>query len=114
MFIQYLEIVTPDVDATCDALAKMHGVTFGDPEPGLGNARIAALKDGGKIGVRAPMRADEHPVVRPYMLVEDIDAAVEAARAAGAEIAMPPMEIPGSGKFALSSQGGIAPGLWKL
>ncbi len=112
MFIQYLEVVTPDVNATCDALERLHGVSFGEPDVGLGNARTAALKGGGKIGVRAPMREDEHPVVRPYLLVEDIEAAVKAAQAAGAQVALPPMEIPGGGKFAIYIQGGIEHGLW--
>ena len=115
MFIQYLEVVTPDVNATCDALERLHGVSFGEPDVGLGNARTAALKGGGKIGVRAPMREDEQPVVRPYLLVEDIEAAVKAAQAAGAQVALPPMEIPGGhGKFAIYIQGGIEHGLWKL
>jgi uncharacterized protein len=111
MPVQYLEIVTPDVDATCNVLARPHGVSFGEPDPSLGNARTAALRGGGRIGVRAPMRPDEHPVVRPYVLVQDIDA---AARAAGAEIAHPPLEIPGHGRFAIYVQGGIQHGLWQL
>jgi predicted enzyme related to lactoylglutathione lyase len=102
------------VDATCDALEKLHGVSFGAPEAALGNARTATLHGGGLLGVRAPMRADEEPVVRPYVLVDDIDAAVEAAQAAGAEIALPPMEIPGRGKCAIYFQGGIQHGLWQL
>lgn len=114
MKVQYLEIVTPDVDATCAAYAELHGVTFGPPDAGLGNARTAALANGGKIGVRAPMRETEEPVVRPYLLVDDIEAAVEAAQAAGGEIAHPPMEIPGHGKFAIYIQGGIQQGLWQL
>lgn len=112
--IQYLEIVTPDLDATCASLEKLHGVTFGAPDAGLGNARTAALKGGGRIGVRAPMHADEGPVVRPYVLVEDIEAAVDAAKAAGGEVALPPTEIPGHGTFAIYFQGGIQHGLWKL
>ena len=114
MQIHYLEIVTPDVDATCDALAKLHGVAFSTPVAELGNARTAALKSGGQIGVRAPMRADEEPVVRPYILVDDIDAATKAAEVAGGEIALPPMEIPDRGKFSIYIQGGIQHGLWQL
>lgn len=111
--IHYLEIVTPEVDATCDALAKAHGVKFGEPIPQFGNARTAQLRNGGRLGVRAPMRADEEPVVRPYLLVDDIDAAVEAVREAGGQFAMLPTEIPGEGRFAIYFLGGIQHGLWQ-
>ena len=111
--IHYLEIVTPDVDATCDALSAMHGVTFGEPVPEFGNARTAPLTGGGRLGVRAPMRDTEAPVVRPYVLVDDIQGAVEKAAGAGAEIAMPPMELPGQGTFAIYILGGIQHGLWQ-
>lgn len=114
MLVQYLEIVTADVDATCAALEKIHGISFGEPEAVLGNARTARLKSGGRIGVRAPMREDEDPVVRPYLLVDDIAAAVKAAEAGGGEFAMYPTEIPGHGKFAIYFQGGIQYGLWEL
>ena len=114
MQLHYLEIVTPDVDATCAAYAQLHGVSFADPEAGLGNARTAALPNGGKIGVRKPMHETEEPVVRPYFLVDDIDAATKAAVEAGGEIAHPPMEIPGHGKFAIYIQGHIHHGLWQV
>lgn len=112
--VHYLEVVTPDVQATCAALSGAHGVRFGEPEPALGNARTATLTGGGRIGVRAPLRPDERPVVRPYRLVGDIEAAVRAAVAAGAEVAMPPMELPGQGRFAIYLLGGIEHGLWQL
>jgi predicted enzyme related to lactoylglutathione lyase len=112
--VQYLEVVTADVDATCSALEKLHGVRFGEPEAALGNARTATLHGGGRVGVRAPMREDEEPVVRPYLLVDDIEAAVKAAEAAGGQFAMRPTEIPGHGKFAIYFQGGVQYGLWKL
>ena len=66
MNIQYLEIVTPDVDAVCATYAQLHGVTFGDADPGLGNARTAPLAGGGLVGVRAPMHETEEPVVRAW------------------------------------------------
>ncbi len=114
MHIHYLEIVTPNVDETCVALAAHHGVTFSAPEAAFGNARIAVLDGGGRIGVRAPMRDDEAPVVRPYMLVDDIEAATTAAEAAGADFAMRATEIPGHGMFAIYFLGGIQHGLWQL
>lgn len=113
MQIRYLEIVTPEVDAVCDTYGTLHGVTFSEPEPSLGGARTAELSDGGVIGVRGPLRADETPVVRPYLFVDDIQAAVDAAKEKGAEIAVPPMELPGQGTFAIFIQGGIESGLWQ-
>ena len=115
MKIQYLEIVTASVNETCDALAQAHGVVFSEPVAEFGNARIADLKDGGRIGVRAPLRETEDPVVRPYVLVDDIGAAVKAAEAAGAKVAMPPTEIPGGhGTFSIYILGGIEHGLWQF
>lgn len=113
MQVEYLEIVTPDVDATCATLAEIHGVTFGEPIAELGNARTTELSGGGRMSVRAPMAEHETPVVRPYVLVEDIQTAVQAAEAGGAMIAHPPMELPGQGTFAIYIQGGIHHGLWQ-
>jgi uncharacterized protein len=114
MRVQYLEIVTPDVDEVCAQYSKVHGVMFGEREPNLGGARTAKLMGGGMLGIRGPLRDDEMPVVRPYILVEDIAASVTAAADAGAEIALPPMELPGHGTCAIVVQGGIDFGLWQL
>lgn len=112
--VQYLEFVTPSVNETCDALAAAHGVVFSEPIAELGNARTADLADGGRIGVRAPMRATEQPIVRPYVLVDDIQSAVKAAENTGATVALPPMPIPGQGTFSIYILGGIEHGLWQL
>ncbi len=114
MQVHYLEIVTADVDAVCSCYEKLHGVKFGAPVAGLGNARVAELSDGGRVGVRAPMHESEAPVVRPYLRVADIDIGAKAAAAAGGEIAHPPMEIPGFGKFAIYIHGGVHHGLWQV
>lgn len=114
MQIHYLEIVTGEVDAVCAAYSAANGVQFGTPDPGLGNARTATLPAGRLVGVRAPMHESEQPVVRPYWLVDDIEAAVAAAVAAGGEVAHPPMEIPSHGTFAIYILGGVQHGLWQL
>jgi predicted enzyme related to lactoylglutathione lyase len=114
MRIQYLEIVTKEVDAVCAAYAAAIGVQFGEPDAGLGNARTAALSGGSLVGVRAPLHRSEEPVVRPYWLVNDIEAAVAGAVKAGGEVAHPPMKIPGHGTFAIYIQGGNHHGLWQL
>ena len=114
MRVQYLEVETREVDAVCAAYASALDVQFGEPDAGLGGARTARVEGGGLVGVRAPLRETEEPVVRPYWLVADIDAALAAAVHAGGEIALPPMEIPGHGTCAIYLQGGNDHGLWQL
>ena len=113
MKVQYLEIVTRDVDGVCESYATTHGVAFGDPVASLGGARTAELAGGGRVGVRRPLRETEEPVVRPYWRVDDIEAAVAAIEEAGGTIALPPMEIPGHGTIAIYLQGGNDHGLWQ-
>jgi hypothetical protein len=114
MRIHYLEIVTREVDAVCAAYEAANGVRFGAPDAGLGNARTLALPGGGRVGVRLPLHESQEPVVRPYWLVDDIEAALAAAVEAGGEVAHPPLEIPGQGTFAIYLHGGVHHGLWKL
>ncbi len=114
MQIQYLEIVTKEVDAVCALYAAANGMQFGERDARFGNARTAPLLGGGMVGVRAPMRESEEPVVRPYWLVDDIESAVAAAKDRGGEVAHPPMQIPGGhGTFAIYIEGGIEHGLWQ-
>ncbi|MEM9171866.1 MAG: hydroxylase [Pseudomonadota bacterium] len=114
MDIHYLEIVTPEVDTVCASYASLHGVTFSDPEQNLGGARTAHFSNGSILGVRAPMRESEASVVRHYLRVDDIQASVDAAAAAGAQVALPPMPLPGHGTCAIVIQGGIETGFWQL
>jgi predicted enzyme related to lactoylglutathione lyase len=114
MQIHYLEIVTKEVGAVCSAYAEATGVQFGKPDAGLGNARTATLAGRGQIGVRAPMHEAEEPVVRPYWLVDNVEAALAKAVKAGGEVAHPPLEIPGHGTFAIYILGGVHHGLWQL
>jgi predicted enzyme related to lactoylglutathione lyase len=114
MQVYYLEIVTNDVEAVCSTYARSLGVEFGEPDMLLGNARTAARDGGGLIGIRAPLREDEEPVVRPYWLVDDIQAAVAAVEKAGGEIALPPTKIAGRGTIAIYFLGKNQHGLWQL
>lgn len=113
MEVHYLEIVTPDVEEVCNTYARLTGVGFGSPVEALGNARTASLSNGGRVGVRAPMHATETPAMRSYLLVDDVELAIQTAVAEGCEVAHPPFELPGEGKFAIYSQGGILHGIWE-
>ncbi len=114
MKIHYLEVVTKDAETICTLYSKIYGVTFGGADKNLGGARTARLANGGMLGVRAPMHDGEKSVVRPYLLVKDIEAAVAAAAKSGAKIAVPPMKIPGHGTCAIVFQSGIESGLWQV
>lgn len=111
--VYYLEVITRDVDGVCKAYAEALGVEFGEPDERLGGARTADRSGGGLVGVRSPLRDTEEPVVRPYWLVEDIEAAVADVETAGGTVALPPMEIPGHGTIAIYQLGGNDHGLWQ-
>jgi predicted enzyme related to lactoylglutathione lyase len=70
--------------------------------------------EGYRIGFRALMHDAEEPVVRPYFLTDDITVAIGQLTEAGAEVALPPMEIPNHGTCAICILGGIQHGLWQL
>ena len=114
MKVQYLEIVSVDVVAVCEAYEKAHGVIFGSADELLGGARTCVLPDGSFIGIRGPLSETEEPVVRPYWLTDDIDKALDTVKGLGAEVAHPPLEISGKGKFAIYIHGGVQHGLWQL
>lgn len=114
MKVQYLEIVTNEVDAQCELYTQTAGAEFGEPDPALGGAKTASLADGAMVGIRAPMHEAEKPITRGYFLVEDIEAAVAAADKAGALVALPPMPLPGHGTCAIYIKDGIETGLWQV
>ncbi|ESP92580.1 VOC family protein [Pseudoalteromonas luteoviolacea] len=114
MKVHYLEIVSVDVESVISAYEDTYKVKFGEAEELLGGAQTCILSDGSIVGVRGPLRDTETPTVRPYWLVDDIEQAVQSAQSNGAEIALPPLEIPGKGKFAIYILGSIEHGLWQI
>ena len=113
MTIRYLEIVSKNVEREIEILEVQKGISFGDPVAELGGARTAALAEGTTIGVRAPMHDAEEAVARPYFLTETLQETVDAAVAKGAELAVPPMELPGQGTIALYLVDDVQYGLWQ-
>jgi uncharacterized protein len=110
----YLEIVTLDVDGMCGFYTRTVGLQFNVPDENLGGARVVRLPGGSLLGVRAPLRADEGPLWRIYLRVDDLDTAVGAARDAGAEIAIERMPLGGGhGEIAIVLYGGVEHGFWQ-
>ena len=113
MAVHYLEIVSDDADTLTALYQSMHGLSFGPPDPDLGQARVAARVDGTLVGIRKPLAAHEQPTIRTYLAVEDIQQAVKKAEESGATIAYPPTRQGQRGIFAIVIQGGVQHGLWQ-
>ena len=113
MAVHYLEIVSNDVDSLAGLYQRLHGLTFGPPDPDLGQARVATQVDGTLVGIRQPLAAHEQPIMRTYLAVEDIHHAVQQAENSGATIAYPPTRQGQRGIFAIVIQGGAEHGLWQ-
>ena len=113
MVVHYLEIVSNDADTLTALYQRMHGLSFGPPDPDLGQARVATRADGTLVGIRKPLAAHEHPIMRTYVAVEDIQQAVQEAEEHGATIAYPPTRQGHRGTFAIVIQGDVEHGLWQ-
>jgi predicted enzyme related to lactoylglutathione lyase len=111
--VHYLEIVSNDVDALAGLYQRLHGLSFGAPDPDLGYARVATRADGTLVGIRKPLAAHEQPIMRTYLEVEDIQQAVKQAEEHGAVIAYPPTRQGQRGTFAIVIQGNVQHGLWQ-
>jgi len=112
--IHYLEIVTPDVEATRSLYASVFGWTFQPSVPELGNASVASLPGGSLCGIRAPIHAEELPVVRNYIRVTNLDAATKEAQRLGATLLLESMDLAGWGRISIYELGGLQHGLWQV
>jgi len=113
MAIYYLEIVSNDVDTLTELYQRMHGLSFGPPDPDLGQARVATQPDGTLVGIRKPLVAHEQPIMRMYLAVEDIQRAVKKAEEYGATVAYAPTQQGQRGTFGIVIQGDVQHGLWQ-
>jgi uncharacterized protein len=113
MSVHYLEIVSNDVDTLAGLYERMHGLSFGSPDPDLGQARVATRSDGSLIGIRKPLAAHEQPIMRIYVAVENIEEAAKKAADHGAMVAYGPTKQGARGTFAILIQGDVQHGLWQ-
>jgi predicted enzyme related to lactoylglutathione lyase len=111
--VHYLEIVSDDADTLTALYQRLHGLSFGPPDPDLGQARVATRADGTLVGIRKPLAAHEHPIMRTYVAVDDIHHAVTEAEDHGATIAYPPTRQGPRGTLAIMIQGDVEHGLWQ-
>ena len=112
--IHYLEIVTPDVEAACLLYSTAFGWRFQPSVPELGNAFVSTLPGGSLCGIRAPLHAEETPVVRTYIRVVSLELATREVERLGAKILLESMDLAGWGKISICEFGGIQQGLWQV
>ena len=112
--VHYLEIVTRDVPGTREFYEKTHGWKFGDPQAALGGSIVAHLPGGSFCGMRAPMSEQEEPLVRTYLLVDDVEAESQKAVDHGAMLALPATKLGAHGTIAIYIVGGIEQGIWQV
>jgi predicted enzyme related to lactoylglutathione lyase len=113
MAVHYLEIVSDDVELLVGLYQQVHGLSFGPPDPDVGQARMATQSDGTVVGIRKPLATHEQPIMRTYLEVEDIQQATKKAEEAGARIAYPATRQGDHGTFAIVIHGDVEHGLWK-
>lgn len=114
----WIDLMTSDPAKAREFYTALFGWSYevGDQETYGGY--IMAFKDGKSVAGLMQSSQDDagYPDMwTTYLRVEDIDATVAAATAAGAVTYMPPMDVPEQGKMAmLGDPGGASVGVWEF
>jgi predicted enzyme related to lactoylglutathione lyase len=109
------ELMTRDVERAKKFYADTVGWSYdGMPMPGAGTYWLAKMGDqpvAGIFDINAPEYTDVPENWMPYLAVDDVDARVKKAVAAGAKVMKPAFEVPGVGRIViLMEPGGAAIG----
>ncbi|MGE0315278.1 MAG: VOC family protein [Lautropia sp.] len=111
-FIWY-ELLTSDADAAQRFYGAVVGWRYADSGQTSVDYRIIHAKDegvGGLMQITDDMRAGgARPIWLGYVLVDDVDAAVGKATAAGGAVQMPAMDMPNVGRIAMVADAQGAP-----
>ncbi|PYG33256.1 VOC family protein [Pelagimonas varians] len=105
--IMWTELMTRDLPKALEYYSAVCGWEYDlMPDPDTGGQYHIAKKDGQSVAGLMDMSAIENLSEVPphwftYIAVDDVDAAVEATKAAGGEIRRPPFDIPGIGRIAM-------------
>lgn len=106
------EMMTKDVDAATDFYRDVMGWTFEGMDMGpSGTYWVAKDGDqplGGVMAMPAEIPAEVPPHWMSYIAVDDVDARIAKAVAAGATVMREPFDVPGVGRIAILTDGGGA------
>jgi predicted enzyme related to lactoylglutathione lyase len=115
----WVDLQTTDLDAAKAFYSKLFGWTFDDqPIPG-GGVYSMALIGADTVAAAAPQSPEMAerkipPMWNTYIAVDDVDAAVARASAAGGQAMMEPFDVMAAGRMAwVADPSGAAVGLWQ-
>jgi predicted enzyme related to lactoylglutathione lyase len=110
----WIDLGTPDVDASISFYGDLFGWSAGDALEGGGGYRFFE-QDGKMVAGLGPlMQEGQHPAWTTYVAVDDATETVEKARAAGGAVYVEPMDVMDAGRMALvADPTGAALGLWQ-
>jgi predicted enzyme related to lactoylglutathione lyase len=110
----WVDLGTPDVDASISFYGELFDWNASDPIEGGGGYRFFE-QDGKMVGGLAPLMAPgQPPAWTSYVSVTDADATVEVARSSGGGVLLEPTDVMDVGRVAIiADPSGAALGLWQ-
>lgn len=115
----WVDLQTPDVAAAKAFYAGLFGWTYEDMPTPMGVDYTMCYLDGQMVAGMGPQPGDLAAAGVPatwnsYVFVEDVDAIVAAAEAAGGSVMMPPMDVMDSGRMTMiAGPDGAVVGVWQ-
>lgn len=109
----WIDIGTPDPDATATFYGQLFGWQVDDPDPEYGGYRTARVGGRSVAGI-GQAQSDGTPWWTTYISVEDADATAKLVRDAGGQVLVEPFDIASFGRMAVfTDPGGATFSVWQ-
>jgi predicted enzyme related to lactoylglutathione lyase len=110
----WVDLGTPDMEAASHFYGGLFGWDMVDQGPDAGGYAMFMLRGKAVAGAGPLMSEHQPPAWSTYIFVDDADATVAAAQAAGGTVIMPPMDVLDAGRMAiLQDPTGAFVSLWQ-
>ncbi|GAB2969781.1 VOC family protein [Amycolatopsis acidiphila] len=110
----WVDLTTPDVEGAARFYSGLFGWEVVDQGPEFGGYRMCHLRGRPVAGLGPAQDPGIPPNWTSYVSVTDADVATKAITAAGGQVFVEPMDIPGSGRMAIfADPAGAAFGVWQ-
>ena len=110
----WVDLSSPDVEATVDFYQALFGWDVVDTGPDMGNYRMCLVQNREVAGIGPAQGPGAPPAWTTYLAVDDADRTCEAISANGGTVALAPMAVGDQGRMAVAlDPTGAAFGLWQ-